>query len=108
MKNPKHPDPDYDYEALRDEREYGFYWYSGLWNVLRPILIGLGALLLVFGLVSTALNKINEAFISPVDPEDTTEVAFTVASGSSLSRVSKNLQEQGLIKNSSFYNRLIW
>jgi len=103
MKNQKRPDPDYDYESLRDEREYGLYWYSGLWNILRPILIGIGALLLVFGLVSTAWNSINDAFISPVDPEDGTEVAFTVASGSSLSRVSKNLQEMGLIKNSSVF-----
>lgn len=103
MKNQKRPDPDYDYEALRDEREYGLYWYSGLWNILRPILIGVGALLLVFGLVSTAWNSINDAFISPVDPEDSTEIAFTVSSGSSLSRVSKNLQEMGLIKNSSVF-----
>lgn len=102
-KNHRSPDYDYDYESLRDEREYGFYWYSGIWNLLRPILIGAGALLLVFGLISTAWNSINDAFISPVDPADTTEVAFTVASGSSLSRVSKNLQEQGLIKNSSVF-----
>lgn len=104
MRNDKQSNrQEYDYETLRDEREYGLYWYSGLWNILRPILIGAGALLLVFGLVSTAWNAINEAFISPVAPEDTTEVAFTVASGSSLSRVSKNLQEQGLIKNSSVF-----
>lgn len=103
MKNQKRPDPDYDFESLRDEREYGLYWYSGLWNILRPILIGIGAFLLVFGLVSTVWNKLNDAFISPVDPEDSTEIAFTVASGSSLSRVSKNLQEVGLIKNSSVF-----
>ena len=30
-------DPDYDHEQLRDERQYGFYWYSGLWRVLRPL-----------------------------------------------------------------------
>ncbi len=104
MRNQKHSDrQEYDYESLRDERQYGFYWYSGLWNVLRPILIGAGALLLVFGLLSTAWSALDEAFISPVAPGDTTEVAFTVASGSSLSRVSKNLQEQGLIKNSSIF-----
>ena len=45
----KHQRP-YDPETLRDERRYGFYWYSGLWNLLRPLLVGLTALLLVFGL----------------------------------------------------------
>ena len=42
----------YDHETLRDEREYGFYWYSGLWNLLRPVLVCLGALLIVFGVIS--------------------------------------------------------
>ena len=37
----------YDHETLRDEREYGFYWYSGIWNILRPVLIALAALLIV-------------------------------------------------------------
>lgn len=103
MAKNRHPIRDYDYEDLRDEREYGLYWYSGLWNILRPILIGAGALLLVFGLISSAWSAINEAFISPVLPGDTMEIAFTVASGNSLSRVSRNLEEQGLIKNSSFF-----
>ena len=26
----------YDHESLRDEREYGFFWYSGLWRGLPP------------------------------------------------------------------------
>lgn len=103
MRNKQQSNREYDYETLRDEREYGFFWYSGIWNILRPVLIGAGALLLVFGLVSMAWTAIDEAFISPVQPGDTTEIAFTVSSGSSLTRVSKNLMEQGLIKNSSFF-----
>ncbi len=103
MANKRPSDREYDFEALRDEREYGFYWYSGLWNILRPILIGVGALLLVFGLLSMAWNAVNDAFISPIQPGDTTEIAFTVSSGNSLSRVARNLEEQGLIKNSSFF-----
>ncbi len=103
MRNKQQSNREYDYETLRDEREYGLYWYSGLWNILRPVLIGAGALLLVFGLLSMAWTAIDEAFISPVQPGDTTEIAFSVASGSSLTRVSKNLMEQGLIKNSSFF-----
>ena len=38
---------------MRDEREYGLYWYSGLWNILRPILIACATLVVVIGLIYT-------------------------------------------------------
>ncbi len=94
---------EYDHETLRDERQYGFFWYSGLWNVLRPILISLAALLLVFGVVSTVYGVVNDKYLSPVDPNDQTEIPFTVESGNSLTRVANNLEEQGLIKNRSVF-----
>ena len=93
----------YDHESLRDEREYGFFWYSGLWRILRPILIGLASLLIVFGVISAAYQWVDARFLSPVDPEDHTEIAFSVQSGNSLSRVSKNLESQGLIKSHTFF-----
>jgi len=93
----------YDYEELRDERKYGFFWYSGLWNILRPVLIGLGALLIVFGLISMAYMGIKENYLDPVDKNDHTEIAFSVESGSSLSKVSRNLEGAGLIHNSSVF-----
>ena len=96
-------DPDFDHEQLRDERQYGFYWYSGLWRVLRPVLVALAALVLVFGLGSTVYGVIDEKYISAVDPHDQTEIAFTVQSGQSLSRVAGNLAEQGIIKNRSVF-----
>lgn len=98
----KHHRP-YDPETLRDERRYGFYWYSGLWNLLRPLLVGLTALLLVFGLCSTLYGELDSRFLSPVDPADQTETPFTVESGQSLTRVSRNLSDQGLIKNGSVF-----
>lgn len=98
----KHHRP-YDPETLRDERRYGFYWYSGLWNLLRPLLVGLTALLLVFGLCSTLYGELDSRFLSPVDPADQAETPFTVESGQSLTRVSRNLSEQGLIKNGSVF-----
>ncbi|MDD3333945.1 MAG: endolytic transglycosylase MltG [Eubacteriales bacterium] len=94
---------EYDHESLRDERKYGFYWYNGLWQILRPILIGLTALLIVFGVLSTLYGVVDEKYLSPVDANDQTEIAFSVESGNSLSRVSKNLESQGLIKNSSVF-----
>ena len=69
---------EYDHETLRDEREYGFYWYSGIWNILRPVLIALAALLIVFGLISGAYSAIDEHFLSPVDPAGPNEYAFSV------------------------------
>ena len=94
---------DYDHESLRDEREYGFYWYSGLWRILRPLLVFIASLMIVFGVVSAVWDAVDEAFLSPVDPADQTEIAFSVESGNSLTRVSNNLESQGLIKNSTFF-----
>ena len=94
---------DYDHETLRDERQYGFFWYSGIWHILRPVLIVITSLLIVFGVVSTVYGVVNDKFLSPVDPGDQTEIAFTVENGSSLTRVSNNLESQGLIKSRTFF-----
>ncbi len=96
-------DREYDHESLRDEREYGFYWYSGLWHILRPVLIGLAALVLVFGLLSTLYGVVQSRFLSPIDPADAAEVPFSIESGASLTRVANNLEQQGLIKNRSVF-----
>ena len=93
----------YDHEQLRDEREYGFFWYSALWRVLRPVLIGLTALMLLFGLLSTLYGVVDEQFLSPVDTNDPTDIPFSVANGASLTRVSNTLEEAGLIKNRSVF-----
>ena len=93
----------YDHETLRDERKYGFYWYSGLWHIIRPLLVGLTALVLVFGLFSTLYGVIDQKFISPVDPRDATEIPFNVTSGQSLTRVANNLADAGIIKSNSVF-----
>lgn len=100
---PRKYDRDYDHESLRDEREYGFYWYSGLWRILRPVLVFVASLMIVFGVVSAIWDAVDSAFLSPVDPADEREIAFSVESGNSLTRVSNNLESQGLIKNSTFF-----
>ncbi len=94
---------EYDHESLRDERQYGFYWYSGLWRIVRPALVFIASLMIVFGVVSAVYQAIDDAFLSPVNPADETEIAFSVESGNSLTRVSNNLESQGLIKNSTFF-----
>lgn len=87
----------------QDEREYGFYWYSGLWRVLRPLLGWLTAGVLVFGLCATLYGVLDDKFLSAVDPKDSTEVSFSVTSGQSLTRVANNLEEAGIIKNRSVF-----
>lgn len=103
MRNKRDRNRQYDHETLREEREYGFYWYSGLWRMLRPVLIALTSLLIVFGVVSGIYSAIDEHFLSPVDPADQTEIAFSVENGNSLTRVSNNLEKQGLIKSRTFF-----
>ncbi len=95
--------PYYDHESLREERRYGFYWYSGLWHLLRPVLVALTALVLLFGLGSMAYSTIDDKYLSPVDANDQTEIPFTVTGGQSLTRVANNLEDAGIIKNRSVF-----
>ena len=94
---------DYTYRSMRDEREYGPYWYSGLWRVLRPILVGLTTLLVVAGLLTSGWNAVYNRFLAPTDLQDETAVPFTVESGQSLTRVSANLEEAGLIRSKTVF-----
>ncbi|MBR4711438.1 MAG: endolytic transglycosylase MltG [Clostridia bacterium] len=93
----------YTYRSNHREREYGFFWYSGVWRVLRPVLIGLTSLILVVGLVWSALTSLYNRYAAPVSPEDDVPVAFDVTSGTSLTRVSANLEEAGLIHSGTVF-----
>lgn len=88
---------------LHERRRYGFFWYDWLWRILRPALVFLASFVIVCGLVYTGYRKIDAMFFAPIDAKDTTVVEFEVASGSSLSTVSKNLEEAGLIRNHSVF-----
>lgn len=92
-----------DYEALPEDREYGLFWYSWLWEIVRPLLIFLCAVLLMIGLVSFAWGQLSSRYIDPVDAGDETPITFTVSAGDSLTRVSNNLQNQNLIRNRSVF-----
>ena len=93
----------YTYRSMRDEREYGFYWYSGLWHILRPILVGLTVLVLVIGIGMTIWGKLYGRFLAPVDQEDAQEYSFEINSGESLNRVATNLENAGLIRSRSVF-----
>ena len=94
---------DYTYRSIRDERRYGVTWYSALWTVLRPVLVGIAVLVLVTGICITVWNKLYGEFAAPVDTADASEVAFEITSGQSLNRVAANLEEAGLIRNKTIF-----
>ena len=45
------------YQSIRDEREYGPYWYSVLWRIVRPVLVLAGSLLQLLAVLGYALPK---------------------------------------------------
>lgn len=96
-------DKDYTAESLRRERKYGLFWYSWLWHFIRPFAVLLCVLLVVAGVLTTAYNTVNRRYFAPMDEADQTETVFVVESGSSLSKVSKNLEASGLIHNSTVF-----
>lgn len=88
---------------LHERRRYGFFWYDWLWRILRPALVFLASFVIVCGLVYTGYRQIDAMFFAPVDAQDERVVEFEVASGSSLSSVSRKLEEAGLIHNHSVF-----
>ena len=93
----------YTREQLHRDRAYGPYWYSGIWSVVRQALVLFCAFVAVFGLITGAIRMVRHHFFDPVDPKNDTPVSFTVASGSSLSRVAANLENESLIRNRSAF-----
>ena len=90
---------DYTYRSMRDERQYGLYWYSGLWHVLRPVLVALTVLVVVIGIGTTVWNKLYGEFAAPPDAADDGEITFEIAGGESLNRIAAHLEDAGLIRS---------
>ena len=93
----------YTYRSIRDEREYGPYWYSALWRILRPLLVGITVAVIVVGICGMVWNRIYRDYLGPVDAEDSEEISFEITSGQSLSRVAGNLESAGLIHSKSVF-----
>ena len=96
-------DQDVTYRSIYREREYGGFWYSGLWKVLRPVLVGMTVAVIVAGLGMSLWNRLYEEYIGPMDAADETEVPFAIESGQSLTRVANNLEKAGLIHSRSVF-----
>ena len=91
------------YKSLHRQREWGLYWYAGVWRVLRPLLVGAAAVIAVIGLIWNAWTGLYNAYLAPADPADDEPVSFSVSSGQSLSRVAGNLEEAGLIRSGTIF-----
>ena len=91
------------YRSVRDEREYGPYWYSLLWRMIRPVLILAGSLLVVIGILSSIWNAVYDNYLAPPEPAGGQAIGFTVESGQSLTRVANNLEAAGLIRNRTVF-----
>jgi len=88
---------------LHEEGRYGFFWYDWIWKLVRPVLVLLTSFVIVCGLAYTGVTGVIDQFFAPVDPQDPQIVEFEVASGSSLSSVSRKLEEAGLISNHTVF-----
>ena len=93
----------YTYQSMRDEREFGPYWYSGVWTILRPVLVGIASLVVVIGILSAVWQSVYASYIAPVSENDSTDMPFEVASGQSLTRVASNLEKAGLVRSGTVF-----
>jgi len=100
---PEERQHDYTYKSMHRKREYGLFWYAGVWKILRPVLVGLASVVVVAGLLSAVWSKVYDRYIGPGDPGSSEAVAFRVESGQSLSRVAANLEAAGLIQSKTVF-----
>lgn len=97
----------YNQRTLHREREYGFYWYSWLWRLIRPVLIFTISIVIVLGVVFSGWNHIYGNFFMPMDPDDDTQVTFRIKSGDYVDTISRNLFEEGLLRNRGVFKILV-
>ena len=90
-------------EQTRKEREFGPYWYSALWKLVRPFLVWTCAGLLALGILTSVWRSVRHRYFDAADAGNREAVSFTVSSGASLSRVAGDLEKAGLIANHSVF-----
>ena len=103
MRRYKGPEREITREELHAERAYGPYWYSGLWRIVRPLLVLFCSFLIAYGVLTGVISRLKGNYFDAVDAADPEEVAFSVRSGSSLTRVANDLENAGLIRNRTVF-----
>ncbi len=97
----------YSIASLHEEREYGLFWYAWLWKLVRPVMIFVCALLVVIGMVTIGWNKVYDTLLAPMDTMSAEVRTFEVESGSSVSKVGRKLQEEGLLRNAKVFEYMV-
>lgn len=73
------------------------------WNVIRPIVVfALSAFIVLFG-VYYVVQNMREKYLDPVDINNTSTKEVTIARGSSLSKISETLYEEGIVRNKTIF-----
>lgn len=98
---------EYDSETLHEERKYGFFWYDWIWRAVRPIMIGAVSLIIISGMLLSGWNYINSKFFMPVDVTDSNQTVFEIESGSSLTKIARNLEEAGLVRSKTVFKYMV-
>jgi UPF0755 protein len=97
----------YNQKSLHRDREYGFFWYSWLWHIMRPVLVFLCSLIVVLGIVASGWQFMYSQFFMPVNPQDSVVREFTIEKGSSITSIGSNLYDQKLIRNKGIFKYII-
>ncbi|MCQ2438012.1 MAG: endolytic transglycosylase MltG [Clostridia bacterium] len=97
----------YSTSTIHEEREYGLYWYAGLWKIIRPVMIFLCSMLIVIGMVTMAYDRIYGQLFAPADRLSTEVVEFVVDSGTTVAKVGSNLEEAGLIRSGTVFRYMV-
>ncbi|MDO4548862.1 MAG: endolytic transglycosylase MltG [Clostridia bacterium] len=97
----------YTQRTLRHDREYGFYWYSWLWRIFRPLLVCLCAVIVVVGLVYSGWQALDSQLFAAPDPADATVVDFEITSGQSITSIGESLFNAGLVKNKGVFKYIV-
>ena len=97
----------YNQKTLHKEREYGFYWYSWLWKIIRPLLIfGISAII-TLGLFVNGWYALYDHFLKPMDPEDQATVPFVIERGDYVNTIANHLADQGLLRNKGIFKYMV-
>ena len=97
----------YNSRTLMHDRQYGFFWYAWLWQVLRPVLIFFISLVVVLGLIIGGFNYLSNTFFAAPDPSDATVYPFVIEPGDYIVTIGENLRQQGFIKNSGIFRYMV-
>lgn len=97
----------YNIKTLHEDREYGLYWYAGLWKIVRPVLIFVCSVLIVIGIVNFGYNAIYDNFLGPADSKNVGLVDFEIESGQSVTSIGSSLEKANLVRNGSVFKYLV-